>query len=101
MEGLIPYVIHAFKRQSLHKQSYRCLSNGGSRHGYDKLLASAGNSFNARSSQPASVDDEEFRRSSHVKSNNNNNNNNNNGSFFVSGVQSYVGFNKGKKSHLQ
>ncbi|CAO2823267.1 unnamed protein product [Amaranthus hypochondriacus] len=45
MEGLIPYLVRAIKTQNLHKHSYQCLSDHGSRRSYH-LLGSAGDSFN-------------------------------------------------------
>ncbi|KAK9715847.1 hypothetical protein RND81_06G193600 [Saponaria officinalis] len=99
MEGLIPYVIRAIKRQTLHKNGYRCLSNA-SRHDYDHLLASAGNSIDNGSSHRRtqsefrSQDSEDYSQAYVVR----NSSINSKGSFFVSPVKRFTSFRE-KKVH--
>uniref|UniRef100_A0A7C8ZIU7 Uncharacterized protein n=1 Tax=Opuntia streptacantha TaxID=393608 RepID=A0A7C8ZIU7_OPUST len=107
MEGLIPYLIHAIKRQKLHQHSFRCLSDG-SRRSYH-LLANANDSFSGSSHHrrtqsefvpPASMDFqpevEEYVRSRSFKSSGNNNNNNDNSNYRLRQAQySGVGYGYG------
>ncbi|KMT03813.1 hypothetical protein BVRB_8g189570 [Beta vulgaris subsp. vulgaris] len=81
MEGLIPYLVRAIKRQNLHNQSFRCLSDG-SRRSYHLLGNAGGDSVNGSSHRrtqsefqaPTAMDlqpeVDQFVRSRSMKSNN-------------------------------
>ncbi|KAL9224760.1 hypothetical protein vseg_000769 [Gypsophila vaccaria] len=103
MEGLIPYVIRAIKRQTLHKKGYRCLSSTTSRHDYDDynhLLAGAMTSVDNGSSHGRghsefrynNSGDYDYMQSHVVKSSMANNKE----SSLVSRVQSFARFRENK-----